>query len=75
LIEDGRKVGVNGATQLYPHDPPVAAAVHAVSASAAISEPMTFYLAGNGGNFVGCEWVAAQGEIMPETPELFQLYV
>ena len=36
---------------------------------------MTFYLAGNGGNFVGCEWVAAQGEIMPETPELFQLYV
>jgi hypothetical protein len=51
------------------------AALHAVSASAAISEPMTFYLAGNGGNCVGCEWVAAQGEIMPETPELFQLYV
>lgn len=47
------------------------AAPYTVSASVAMSEPMTFHLAGNGANCVGCEWIAAQDEIMPETPELF----
>ncbi len=46
-----------------------------IAASPATSEPMTFYLAGNGGNCVGCEWVAAQGEITSDTPEVFQRFV
>jgi hypothetical protein len=28
---------------------------------------MTFHLRGNGGNLVGSEWIAAEGEIVPET--------
>ncbi len=40
--------------------------------SVAVSEPMTFRLSGNGGNCNGCEWVAAQGEITPETPQRFR---
>lgn len=36
---------------------------------------MTFYLASNGGNCTGCEWVAAQGEITTDTPKLFRKFV
>ncbi len=36
---------------------------------------MTFFLASNGGNCVGCEWVAAQGEITPDTPEVFRQFI
>ena len=39
------------------------------------SEPMSFRSAGNGGNCNGCAWVAAQGEITPDTPANFQEYI
>lgn len=39
------------------------------------AEPMSFRLAGNGGNCNGCEWVSAQGEITDETPQAFREYV
>jgi len=38
----------------------------------ALAEPMTFIRAGNGGNCNGCEWIAAQGEITTETPDVFR---
>jgi hypothetical protein len=41
-------------------------------ATAAESQPMTFELVGSGGNCAGCEWIRADGDITPETPESFQ---
>lgn len=38
-------------------------------------EPMSFHLASSGGNCGGCEWIAAQGEITPETPTKFKKYI
>jgi hypothetical protein len=32
-----------------------------------VAGKMTFHLRGNGGNLVGSEWIAAEGEIVPET--------
>lgn len=32
---------------------------------------MMFELRGNGGNCRGCEWISAEGEITPQTPEAF----
>lgn len=43
--------------------------------SAASAEPaMTFKYVGNGGNCDNCEWVAAQGEITPDTPRDFEKF-
>jgi hypothetical protein len=39
---------------------------------AARSAPMTFRLAGNGGNCAGCQWIAADGEITSKTPDVFR---
>jgi hypothetical protein len=36
---------------------------------------MTFQDAAKGGNCDGCEWVAADGEITPDTPDQFRQYV
>ena len=41
----------------------------------AFAEPMSFRLAGTGGNCVGCEWIAAQGDITPDTPAKFEEYI
>ena len=46
-----------------------------LSVSQSIAEEMTFTLSGNGGNCVGCEWVAAEGEITPKTPDKFRQYL
>ena len=46
-----------------------------VLAFPASAAEMTFELSGNGGNCSGCEWVAAQGEITPETPNVFRRFV
>jgi hypothetical protein len=44
-------------------------------ATAAIGEPMKFELKGTGGNCNGCEWVAAEGEITTDTPDVFEKFV
>jgi hypothetical protein len=36
---------------------------------------MTFRLRGNGGNYVGAEWIAGEGEIMEETADDLELYL
>jgi hypothetical protein len=36
---------------------------------------MTFEIKGNGGNCSTCEWIAAEGEILPETPKVFEEFV
>jgi hypothetical protein len=36
---------------------------------------MTFHLRGNGGNYVGAEWIAAEGEIMDETADDLEAYM
>ncbi len=36
---------------------------------------MRFWGASNGGNCAGCGWVAAEGEITPETPSAFQEFI
>lgn len=38
-------------------------------------DEMTFKLYSNGGNCDGCEWIAAEGEITADTPEVFQKYI
>lgn len=43
--------------------------------SKAQAEPMSFHLASSGGNCNGCEWLSAQGEITPETPQAFRDYI
>ena len=40
--------------------------------SAGAERAMRFELTGNGGNCIGCEWIAAVGRITPETPALFR---
>ena len=40
-----------------------------------LADEMTFFLAGNGGNCNGCEWIAAQGEITENTPDRFRRYL
>jgi hypothetical protein len=37
--------------------------------------PMSFALAGNGGNCLGCEWVAAEGQITADTPAAFAAFL
>ena len=37
--------------------------------------PMTFRLAGNGGNCDGCEWIVADGVITLDTPSTFRRFV
>ena len=39
------------------------------------AEEMKFSLAGNSGNCNGCEWIAAEGEIVSETPLKFQNFI
>ncbi|MEQ9326190.1 MAG: hypothetical protein RJQ21_02715 [Rhodospirillales bacterium] len=41
----------------------------------AFSQEMTFVQSGNGGNCNGCAWVAAQGEITSDTPDIFRKYI
>jgi hypothetical protein len=54
----------------------VAAVIGAlVSPAATSAEEMTFALAGNGGNCGGCEWIAAEGEIVSDTPQRFQAFI
>ena len=36
------------------------------------AKEMTFSLSGNGGNCQGCEWIAAEGEIVSDTPQTFR---
>jgi hypothetical protein len=40
-----------------------------------LSTKMTFELRGNGGNLVGSEWIAAEGEIVDETPTDLELFL
>ena len=35
----------------------------------ASAEPMSFTLSGNGGNCDGCEWLAAEGDIVADTAD------
>lgn len=35
----------------------------------AFAEPMSFTMAGNGGNCTGCDWLAADGDIMPDSAD------
>lgn len=44
-------------------------------ASEVQADPMSFRLAGNGGNCNGCEWLSAQGDITPDTPQVFREYI
>ncbi|SMX49564.1 hypothetical protein [Maliponia aquimaris] len=44
-------------------------------ASPALAEPMTFRLAGNGGNCEECAWVVAEGEIVASTPDDFTRFM
>lgn len=44
-------------------------------ASPVLAAPMTFELQGNGGNCNGCEWIAAKGEITPQTPDDFRTFL
>lgn len=46
-----------------------------LTALPALAEPMTFRRGWSGGNCNGCEWIAAQGEIMPDTPARFREYI
>jgi hypothetical protein len=39
------------------------------------SRKMTFHLRGNGGNYVGAEWIAAEGEIVDESADDLEAYV
>lgn len=39
------------------------------------SEPMSFRSAGNGGNCKACAWIAAEGEIRPDTAEKLKAYL
>ncbi|MGJ5175096.1 hypothetical protein ACQR16_11020 [Bradyrhizobium oligotrophicum] len=39
------------------------------------SEPMQFFSAGDGGNCNGCSWVAAEGTIQRDTPEVFRRFL
>ncbi len=52
----------------------LAIAVNFLALSVA-SEPMSFQLVSNGGNCTGCEWVAAEGDITPDTPDDFRRYI
>ena len=42
-----------------------------LQADIALNQPMTFAAVGNGGDCNGCEWVAAQGNIISDTPKQF----
>ncbi|MBT52945.1 MAG: hypothetical protein CMF72_06040 [Mameliella sp.] len=44
-------------------------------AAIAHAEPMSFALRGNGGNCNGCEWIAAEGEITTDTPDVFRAFM
>jgi hypothetical protein len=39
------------------------------------SNKMTFHLRGNGGNLVGSEWIAAEGEIVDETADDLEVFM
>lgn len=53
----------------------VASAIALWTSSPALSEPMTFEYVGSGGNCNGCEWIAAEGEITADTPEVFRAFI
>jgi len=36
---------------------------------------MTFHLRGNGGNYIGAEWISAEGEIVPGTTENLETFM
>jgi len=76
---DDRRAGtLNGFVQMptsFSRMGPLVWAAAALLPASALAEPMTFELSGNGGNCVGCEWVAAEGEITANTPQAFRDYV
>ncbi len=39
------------------------------------SKPMQFFHAGDGGNCNGCSWIAAEGTIQRDTPEVFRQFL
>lgn len=39
------------------------------------SKPMQFFTAGDGGNCNGCSWIAAEGTIQRDTPEVFRRFL
>ncbi len=53
----------------------VASVFAAVLPALVSAAPMTFEYQGNGGNCNGCEWIAAQGEITAETPDVLRAFL
>jgi hypothetical protein len=45
------------------------------SSGATANGPMEFRLRGTAGNCTGCEWMAADSNIMPGTPAKFRAYL
>jgi hypothetical protein len=46
-----------------------------ITHSFAVAEPMRFELEGNGGNYHGAEWLAAKGDIMPDSADQLSTYL
>jgi hypothetical protein len=46
-----------------------------ITHSFAVAEPMRFELEGNGGNYDGAEWLAAKGDIMPDSADQLSTYL